>query len=242
LEKKKKIDGDDAGHIQFIQEAAVEHAKKFGLDHTAVTTRLTQGVVKRIIPAIASTNACVSAACAAEALKITTEIYQAMDNFTNFAGNDGCFSGVTSNERNSSCLVCGRETVTVKFPGERSLQDFVDFIIKDKGVFNFFQKPSLLWDDEDSVFPYIYMPNKNKMLMDLTLLDKPIQQSLTQDVVFILNEPVKKRNTKTGQMDFEAFRSFRIKLQYVPLSLWLLDHQEWVDLWGSNIDKLVQKK
>jgi len=142
----KKIDGDDESHINMIMEWAKEHAIKFSLDDKTVTYHLTKGVVKRIIPAIASTNACVSAACAHEAFKIVTRIYHALENFSNFAGNEGCFSMPTNNELNESCLVCGSSTLDVKFPGEKSLNDFIHFIKTDKGIFQFYHSPTLMWD------------------------------------------------------------------------------------------------
>ena len=47
-----------------------------------MTYQLTQGVVKNIIPAIASSNAIVSGMCATEALKIVTGCSTTMENYT----------------------------------------------------------------------------------------------------------------------------------------------------------------
>lgn len=51
-----------------------------------VTLQLTQGVVKNIIPAIASTNAIVAAACVLETLKLITLCSTGLDNYLMCAG------------------------------------------------------------------------------------------------------------------------------------------------------------
>ncbi|KAJ7317041.1 hypothetical protein JRQ81_003203 [Phrynocephalus forsythii] len=52
------VDGDDPEHIQWIFEKSLERAAQFNIK--GLTYRLTQGVVKRIIPAVASTNAVIA--------------------------------------------------------------------------------------------------------------------------------------------------------------------------------------
>lgn len=63
------IDGDDPQHISWIYEKSMERATQFNI--TGLTYRLVQGVVKNIIPAVASTNAVIAAACATEVSKIS---------------------------------------------------------------------------------------------------------------------------------------------------------------------------
>lgn len=71
-----------------------------------VNYNLTMGVVKNIIPAIASTNALISAACVTEVIKIMTGCNLVLDNYMQFMGQTGINTTTYKSERLEDCMVC----------------------------------------------------------------------------------------------------------------------------------------
>nr|CAB3472812.1 unnamed protein product [Digitaria exilis] len=70
-----------------------------------------EGVVKNIIPAIASTNAIISAACALEAFKLVSGCSKSVSNYLTYNGLEGTHIKVTEFVRDKDCLVCGPGTL-----------------------------------------------------------------------------------------------------------------------------------
>ncbi|CAD7003813.1 unnamed protein product [Ceratitis capitata] len=66
------LDGDDPQHVAWLYERSLERANQFNI--SGITYRLVQGVIKNIIPAVASTNAIIAAACATEVFKLATAL------------------------------------------------------------------------------------------------------------------------------------------------------------------------
>ena len=70
--------------MQWICDKAMARAADFNIE--GVDYSKTMGVVKNIIPAIASTNAIVSAACVSEVIKIMTNCNNVLDNYMQYLG------------------------------------------------------------------------------------------------------------------------------------------------------------
>lgn len=81
------IDGDDPQHINWIYEKSNERAAQFNIQ--GLTYRLVQGVVKNIIPAVASTNAIIAATCATEVFKLASSCSASLNNYMVITANRG---------------------------------------------------------------------------------------------------------------------------------------------------------
>eukprot|EP00455_Lapot_gusevi_P027811 TRINITY_DN2956_c0_g1_i1.p1 TRINITY_DN2956_c0_g1~~TRINITY_DN2956_c0_g1_i1.p1 ORF type:complete len:484 (-),score=177.56 TRINITY_DN2956_c0_g1_i1:45-1442(-) len=100
-----KFDADNVEHMSWVFNRAVERANQFNI--RGVTYSLTMQVVKNIIPAIASTNALISAACVNEALKARTWCSQNLSNFFMYMGDGGIYSRTFDYLKNPECVMCG---------------------------------------------------------------------------------------------------------------------------------------
>jgi NEDD8-activating enzyme E1 len=85
--------------MKWIYQQALERAKQFSIE--GVTLMLTAGVVKNIIPAVASTNAIVAGMCVHEAFKCLTFCSQKLDNNHQIFGNYSLYSSITKYEPES---------------------------------------------------------------------------------------------------------------------------------------------
>lgn len=121
----KAFDPDDPEHMQWVYSEAVKRAELFGIP--GVTYSLTQGVVKNIIPAIASTNAIISAACALEALKIVSGCSKTLSNYLTYNGLEGTHIKVTDFVKDKDCLVCGPGTL-VELDTSVTLSQFIELL------------------------------------------------------------------------------------------------------------------
>lgn len=121
------LDKDDPEHITWLYKQALSRAKEFNI--SGVTYALTQGVVKNIIPAIASTNAIIAASCCNEAFKIATSTNPYMgeeENYMMYSGNDSIYTYTFKHEKKDDCPVCGNLAKDLDVDPSTTLQDFLD--------------------------------------------------------------------------------------------------------------------
>lgn len=121
--RDEPFDGDDLDHVSWIYQKALARAQHFGI--AGVTFSMTQGVVKNIIPAIASTNAVIAAACTSEALKITTSCNPYLEYYMMYAGEEGVYTYTFSPERKPDCPVCGTLARKMEINADMTLEEYI---------------------------------------------------------------------------------------------------------------------
>lgn len=115
---------------------------------------MTQGVVKNIIPAIASTNAiiagefllgveyakrvtefCMTASCCNEAFKIATSSAAYLNNYFMLIGTEGVYSFTFEHERREDCPVCGGESLDIEVPKDNTLEQLIDMLVERQDMY-----------------------------------------------------------------------------------------------------------
>jgi ubiquitin-activating enzyme E1 C len=170
------IDGDDPNHCQWIYEKSLERAQEFSIE--GVTYRLTQGVIKHIIPAVASTNAIIAAACANEAFKIASSSAPYLNNYMIFNDSDGIYTYTYEAEKKEDCIVCSNLSKTIKFKRNAKLEELIQFLINEYQM----KSPGIVTTTPEGKTKTLYMqtvssieemtrPNLKKTLEELGLCD-----------------------------------------------------------------------
>jgi len=115
------IDNDSPIHMQFICEKAQERARQYDIDPPDYNK--TMGVIKNIIPAIASTNAIIAAGCANEAFKLVTFASQTMCDYHFYLGSDGASSSTFQWKRDKECMICNQCDCNVQVKSNSTLRE-----------------------------------------------------------------------------------------------------------------------
>ena len=186
--KDIKLDKDSPEHMQWIFEKAASRAAYYGIE--GVTYFKTMGVVKNIIPAVASTNAVIAAACTLEALKLITYCGQTLHENMRFAGVDGVYTHTHVYERLNDCPVCSNTSVTrnKQLPSTTTLTVFMESLSEPP----FRMKQPSMTSSGSSGEKTIYMQNPESLRKALAPnLDKELGELIEDgDTLYITGQPL----------------------------------------------------
>ena len=128
-EMKRKLNTDSKEDMMWIYERALKRANAYGIE--GVTYMLTLGVIKNIIPAVATTNAIIAASCVNEALKIGTSLAAHLDNQMQYSGQTGTNVFTFQYQRSNNCIVCSNKPIDMTLDNNTKLSEFIDVLKKE---------------------------------------------------------------------------------------------------------------
>lgn len=111
---------------------------------------MTQGVVKNIIPAIASTNAIIAASCCNEAFKIASNTnpplgFPDSNNYMMYSGDDSIYTYTFEHQKKDDCPVCGNLAKEIEVKRDWTLQDFIDHLAERPEAYVLYRKQETTW-------------------------------------------------------------------------------------------------
>jgi ubiquitin-activating enzyme E1 C len=178
----KKINNDDVADVTWVFEQAEARAKQFNIE--GVTYRLTLGVIKNIIPAIAATNATIAAACVNEAFKICTDTSSYLDNYVQYSGLNGQYTFTFEYEKNVACPVCGSVPVTLELTPSMKLEELV-LLLQERPRFQY-KKPSLRCNNRNL---FMQAPEFLRKATEPNLA-KPLSELVADGDTVVVTDPV----------------------------------------------------
>jgi ubiquitin-activating enzyme E1 C len=180
----KTLDKDSPEDMNWVYQQALARANKHGIQ--GVTYFKTIGVVKNIIPAVASTNAIIAGMCVSEAVKILTFCSQTMNTYCMYMGSQGIYSYTFEYLRKDNCIVCSdaADTKSLTLSAGMTLQEFIELLQQD-AQFQL-KKPSITSDTNS-----LYMQNPPSLEKALRHnLDKPLGELIENDDILTVTDPM----------------------------------------------------
>ena len=150
---QKPVDKDSIEDVEWIYKTALERAKKFNIE--GVTYNLTLGVIKNVIPAIASTNSLIAASTVMETIKIWTGFAKRLDNYFMYMGHEGLYSSTMQMDKLEKCKTCSKHVHDVEVREDESWKNILERIIQASGIAS--NKEFYIFHDID----YIYRAELN---------------------------------------------------------------------------------
>ncbi|KAK2964877.1 putative NEDD8-activating enzyme E1 catalytic subunit [Blattamonas nauphoetae] len=125
----RKCDGDRDDDVDWCLNVAQERAKQFNIE--GVDYKLTLGVIKNVIPALASTNSIIAALCVNEALKLAMNL-TFMKHYLRYSGSEGINVQPLEMEMNPDCIVCGGAEISLDVGEDETLGNLIDRLKQDE--------------------------------------------------------------------------------------------------------------
>ena len=185
------VDKDSPEDMTWIFKRAEARAEKYGI--SGVTYNLTMGVVKNIIPAIASTNAIISAACVTEAIKILSGCNKVLDNYMQYMGQTGVTTTTYVSAKEFTCMVCNVRTFKISAPKSQKLSEVFSLIKSEdanfeRTSFNTLHNGEILYIPHP---PNLEQKHNYKLGMSIgELMEKGILEKVSQQKWMIVDKKV----------------------------------------------------